>query len=72
MRVSRSGTISRAVYLAFDDFPTVRESQPADPSDDELLLDILRARHIPATFFCIGEHLFMPESAKRATPCRNC
>lgn len=43
------------VFLTFDDFPTVRDGEPL--SEDEELLDILRAAQVPATFFCIGEHL---------------
>jgi peptidoglycan/xylan/chitin deacetylase (PgdA/CDA1 family) len=43
------------VYLTFDDFPAVRPNVRL--SEDEELLDILRAASVPATFFCIGEHL---------------
>lgn len=46
---------SGPVFLTFDDFPTVRDGEPI--SEDEELLDILRAARAPATFFCIGEHL---------------
>ncbi len=35
-----------SVYLTFDDFPAGAE--------DELLLDVLRAEGVPATFFCLG------------------
>ncbi|MBC8101331.1 MAG: polysaccharide deacetylase family protein [Cytophagales bacterium] len=42
---------SGMVYLTFDDFPL---------PGDELLLDILRAAEVPATFFCLGEHLTRP------------
>lgn len=36
------------IHLTFDDFPA---------PDDDLLLDILRAHRVPATFFCIGRHV---------------
>ena len=37
------------VALTFDDFPA--------PEGDDLLLDLLRAEGVPATFFCIGKNV---------------
>jgi peptidoglycan/xylan/chitin deacetylase (PgdA/CDA1 family) len=51
----RGNAQDQVVYLTFDDFPTVGDT--SDISPDEALLDILRAAGVPATFFCIGEHL---------------
>jgi peptidoglycan/xylan/chitin deacetylase (PgdA/CDA1 family) len=45
----------QTVYLTFDDFPAIGDD--GDISPDEALLDILRTASVPATFFCIGEHL---------------
>jgi peptidoglycan/xylan/chitin deacetylase (PgdA/CDA1 family) len=53
-----------AVFLTFDDFPTVKPG--ASISEDEDLLDILRAASVPATFFCIGEHLTESAGASAA------
>ncbi|MGC4044885.1 MAG: polysaccharide deacetylase family protein [Armatimonas sp.] len=53
-----------SVFLTFDDFPTVRDGEPL--SEDEDLLDILRAAHVPATFFCIGKHLTEPAGERVA------
>ncbi|HVT13541.1 MAG TPA: polysaccharide deacetylase family protein [Fimbriimonadaceae bacterium] len=38
-----------AVYLTFDDFPA--------PKGNDELLDVLRARQVPATFFCVCSRL---------------
>jgi peptidoglycan/xylan/chitin deacetylase (PgdA/CDA1 family) len=54
----------RTVYLTFDDFPAPGDR--TDVSPDEELLDILRAASVPATFFCIGEHLTTPAGASVA------
>ena len=57
----RSGGQKRGtVYLTFDDFPTLPDDLKSRLSPDELLLDILRASEVPATFFCIGAHLEAP------------
>jgi len=51
----RDETQDQAIYLTFDDFPAPTDRMGISP--DEELLDILRAARVPATFFCIGEHL---------------
>jgi peptidoglycan/xylan/chitin deacetylase (PgdA/CDA1 family) len=48
------------LYLTFDDFPALPGDSGSSLSTDELLLDILRAAEVPATFFCIGSHLQTP------------
>lgn len=50
VRKTLQGTVAGGtVYLTFDDFP-------ADKLNDELL-DVLRAKRVPATFFCICSKL---------------
>jgi peptidoglycan-N-acetylglucosamine deacetylase len=54
-----------AVYLTFDDFPA-HEAKGAKGADEELL-DLLRARGVPATFFCLGRNVLeAPETVRRA------
>ena len=46
--ITRSGYKRRLVALTFDDGP--------DPRWTPAILDILKARHVPATFFIVGEN----------------
>ena len=47
--IARTGTFPRRVALTFDDGP--------DPTWTPMVLDTLRARHVPATFFVIGQNV---------------
>ncbi|HUH55201.1 MAG TPA: glycosyltransferase, partial [Rhodanobacter sp.] len=49
--IQRAGTLPRKIALTFDDGP--------DPEWTPQILDILKARHVPATFFIIGENAEM-------------
>ena len=49
--IQRVGTAPREIALTFDDGP--------DPEWTPQILDILKARHVPATFFVIGENAEM-------------
>ncbi|PWK91997.1 glycosyltransferase [Fulvimonas soli] len=49
--IQRVGTAPRKIALTFDDGP--------DPEWTPQILDILKARHVPATFFIIGENAEM-------------
>lgn len=50
---------SGAIYLTFDDFPA--------PEGDDTLLDLLRAKNVLATFFCVGKNVeARPELVRRA------
>ena len=44
--IHRAGTLPRKIALTFDDGP--------DPEWTPQILDILKAKHVPATFFVIG------------------
>ncbi|RDE06751.1 polysaccharide deacetylase family protein [Sphingomonas aracearum] len=46
--VQRTGAVPREVALTFDDGP--------DPTWTPRILDVLKAAHVPATFFVIGEN----------------
>jgi cellulose synthase/poly-beta-1,6-N-acetylglucosamine synthase-like glycosyltransferase/peptidoglycan/xylan/chitin deacetylase (PgdA/CDA1 family)/spore germination protein YaaH len=45
--IQRAGTLPRKIALTFDDGP--------DPEWTPQILDILKAKHVPATFFIIGK-----------------
>ncbi|HWX66418.1 MAG TPA: glycosyltransferase [Rhodanobacter sp.] len=49
--IQRAGTLPHKIALTFDDGP--------DPEWTPQILDILKAKHVPATFFIIGEHAEM-------------
>jgi peptidoglycan-N-acetylglucosamine deacetylase len=49
--IQRAGTLPRKIALTFDDGP--------DPEWTPQILDILKAKHVPATFFIIGENAEM-------------
>ena len=49
--IQRTGTLDRKIALTFDDGP--------DPQWTPRILDILKAKHVPATFFIIGENAEM-------------
>ena len=49
--IKRAGTLPHKIALTFDDGP--------DPEWTPQILDILKARHVPATFFIIGENAEM-------------
>ena len=49
--IQRVGTLPHKIALTFDDGP--------DPEWTPQILDILKAKHVPATFFIIGEHAEM-------------
>jgi cellulose synthase/poly-beta-1,6-N-acetylglucosamine synthase-like glycosyltransferase/peptidoglycan/xylan/chitin deacetylase (PgdA/CDA1 family)/spore germination protein YaaH len=46
--ITRHGAVDHAIALTFDDGP--------DPRYTPTVLDILKAKHVPATFFIIGEN----------------
>lgn len=49
--IRRAGTLPHKIALTFDDGP--------DPEWTPQILDILKAKHVPATFFIIGENAEM-------------
>ncbi|KRE99552.1 polysaccharide deacetylase [Frateuria sp. Soil773] len=49
--IQRTGTLPHKIALTFDDGP--------DPEWTPQILDILKAKHVPATFFIIGENAEM-------------
>jgi cellulose synthase/poly-beta-1,6-N-acetylglucosamine synthase-like glycosyltransferase/peptidoglycan/xylan/chitin deacetylase (PgdA/CDA1 family)/spore germination protein YaaH len=49
--IKRAGTLPHKIALTFDDGP--------DPEWTPQILDILKAKHVPATFFIIGENAEM-------------
>ncbi|CAM0998632.1 Polysaccharide deacetylase [Rhodanobacter sp. Root179] len=49
--IQRAGTLPHKIALTFDDGP--------DPEWTPQILDILKAKHVPATFFIIGENAEM-------------
>ncbi|HEY8587403.1 MAG TPA: glycosyltransferase [Rhodanobacter sp.] len=49
--IHRAGTLPRKIALTFDDGP--------DPEWTPQILDILKSRHVPGTFFIIGENAEM-------------
>jgi cellulose synthase/poly-beta-1,6-N-acetylglucosamine synthase-like glycosyltransferase/peptidoglycan/xylan/chitin deacetylase (PgdA/CDA1 family)/spore germination protein YaaH len=49
--IQRAGTLPHKIALTFDDGP--------DPEWTPQILDILKAKHVPATFFIVGENAEM-------------
>jgi cellulose synthase/poly-beta-1,6-N-acetylglucosamine synthase-like glycosyltransferase/peptidoglycan/xylan/chitin deacetylase (PgdA/CDA1 family)/spore germination protein YaaH len=49
--IKRAGTLPHKIALTFDDGP--------DPEWTPQILDILKAKHVPATFFIVGENAEM-------------